>query len=233
MDKNGTAVSEWYLACPCVGLQLLLMEYAIKQLHRCIFFSHMLIQLHCFRSQIHFVFLLQLPLLGAEHYQFSCFCLFFHSAFEGLLSPSSLSYMYQSTSHPNDMSPCSVSGRKSIFWLNTSIFIVLYADKRSTGLTHWKTALGSCNATTQYCRPPWLLPARFLQRNQVLSSQKKRSLIMFCWVSGKRLPHRITMDWYTWVWTSGWQDTDLNLSTLAKFIAAKQKPARYFLQQGD
>lgn len=140
MDKNGTAVSEWYLACPCVGLQLLLMEYAIKELHRCIFFFCMLIQLHCFRSQIHFVFLLQLPLLGPEHYQFSCFCLFFHSAFEGLLSPSSLSYTHQSTSHPNHVSPSSVSGRKSIFWLNSSIFIVLYTDKRSTGLTHWKNA---------------------------------------------------------------------------------------------
>lgn len=165
------------------------MEYTTNQLHRRIFFFCMLIYLHHFRSRIHFVFLLQLPLSGAKHYQFSRFSLFSQSIFEGfLMAFQLLIHVPKHFTIKACESLLSVWEKGHFLAWPQPFNCVLHKQK-----VHWaeplqKCRIGALNTTTQHCRFAWDLPARFLWSNLLFLSQPKKWVCWFCWVSGKDYP---------------------------------------------
>lgn len=128
---------------------------------------------------------------GAKHCQFSCFSFFSHSAFEGLVSPSSLTYVYQSISHPK----C-VSIWEKPFCGSTLALLLCFALHREK--IHWadslqKGRIEARNATTQSCSSAWLLRAKFLQRNQVLLSCQPKKWVWLSFAEYQGRDYRIGM----------------------------------------
>lgn len=128
-----------------------------------------------------------------------------------------------------------LSGRKALFWLNSSLSLVLYTDKRSTGLTHWK------NAESEHVMPQptpaglhgFYLPDSFggieffsqvSQKNEsdyvLLSIREELTPQDYNGLTRMNLGSRLAR----------YRPEPFKIQTLAKFTAAKQKPARDFLQ---
>lgn len=102
----------------------------------------------CIALDVRFMFVSSCCCLYREQNMTQFLFLSSHSAFQELLIPSGLSKTYQSISHPKHMNPCNVTRTEPFFWLNSSLFIVLYGYKSSRAVTMGRHGIWACSTMT-------------------------------------------------------------------------------------